>query len=62
MPEQKEHKSDPLKNVDDALNNTNLLTSVEGRMENLRNILDGIDPTEPEPDPEPSTPEPEPEP
>jgi len=62
MPEQKEHKSDPLKNVDDALNNTNLLTSVEGRMENLRNILDGIDPTESEPDPEPSTPEPEPEP
>lgn len=58
----KEHKSDPLKNVDDALNDDNVLASVEGRMKNLKDILNEVEPAEPEPEPEPSTPEPEPEP
>lgn len=62
MAEQKVHKSDPLKDVEAATEDADLLGTVEGRMSNLRNILDEQEPAEPEPEPEPSIPEPEPEP
>ncbi len=59
MAEQKEHEGEPLKDVGVATEDADLLGTTEGRLSNLRNILDGKAPAEPEPEPEESTLEPE---
>lgn len=62
MAEQKEHKSGPLKDAEVATEDADLLGTMEGRMSNLRNVLNEQEPAEPEPEPEEPTPEPDPEP
>jgi len=61
MPEAKEHKSEPLKDVKGATESDDVINTMEGRMSNLKDILNE-GPAEPEPEPEDSTPEPDPEP
>ena len=46
MPEQRVHKSEPLKDVEAATEDANLLGTIEGRMGNLKAILNEQEPTD----------------
>ncbi|KKK57233.1 hypothetical protein LCGC14_3056560 [marine sediment metagenome] len=72
MPEEKkEHKDSPLRDAEDSVDDPTLINTVEGRLKNMRNMLNDVEePAEPEPEPVDSIleeqpaeePEPEPEP
>ena len=53
MPEEKkEHKDSPLRDAEDSVDDPTLINTVEGRLKNMRNMLNDVEePAEPEPEP-----------